>query len=458
MRKILAVLCLSFALISSGCQSGEKKLEQSESVLPSTEIVSEITEKTESTIIEKPEPPSEETDLYETDEYISRSITSTEFSSLRDSFSMLCYANPAITALTRDGNVVTWGFGYKGTIGNGIIPKDDDPDLFRKFTPYLIDFSEEIVSVGNDSSMAYALTDSGDVFVWGDNSFGECGMESCVIPRPQKLKIAEKIEKVSIGTGATWVFLTKNGRILVSGIDILTFERLEDLQENIAFERDITVSDEYTPIMTAEPGYTETELPFRCKDIACGLMNYAVLSEEGEVYVLGTLIGDYDRRTENLIHRELYKIEFPEKITEIESGSNFIVALSESGKVYLYGKQEGIFFDETRDAELSENLFLKGALEDITSVKCHQYCVLAIDRNGDLWGFGIDQWGALDIQNADMDTSTYEIIRHPRKMDYSDVIFCDADTEQSVILMKNGQYYVQGASSRHLNDPFDESS
>ncbi len=490
MKKIFKTGCLLLALTLSGCQAVDPTPELSE-ILPDSETaveeqsdvseappdsetaveeqsdVSEAPPDSETAVEEQSDvseaPPDSETaveeqsDVYETEEYVSRPLTETEFSDLRNSFSMLCYANPAIIALTEDGNVITWGYVYEGTIGNGIFPKDGDPDYFREATPYFIDFSERIVSVGNDSSMMYALTGSGDVFAWGDNSFGECGEESSKISRPQKLKLGEKIKKVSIGTGATWVFLTEDGRVLLSGIDILTFERIEDLQENIAFELDRTVSDEYIPLMTAEPGYTELELPFRCKDIACGMLNYALLSEEGDVYVLGTLLGDYDRIVPNLIHRELYKIGFPEKITEIESGTTFVTALSESGKVYLYGKKEGVFFDEAQDTELSENIFLKGGLKDIVSVKCAQYCTLAIDANGDLWGFGIDQWGALDIRNADMDTSTYEIICQPRRLDYSDVAFCDADIVNSAILTKNGSYHVQGASAQKLNDPFGNS-
>jgi len=385
-----------------------------------------------------------ESDTPKESEYNSRTLTSQEFLDYRQSFIEVCCNDGTVIALTSDGDVITWGNNYNGKIGNGNIESHIPDTQITPVEPFLIDFTQNIISVGNSLNVSYAITDSSEIYMWGRNDFGETGIVSGNILEPQKLNIKSEIEKIASGN-ATNLFLTRDGNVYVAGIDVLLYDNIDDLNQNVAYEYNFDISEEPVPLISAEPGYTEIGIPFKCKDVSIGLLHYGFLSEKGDVYIQGTLLGDYNRNTPNITHNELYKIDFPEKIIDIESGSNFIVALSISGNIYLYGKKESMFFNENSDTEIAENIFIKGGVKNIVSISCNLYCVTMVDVGGNAYGFGIDNWGAIDNKNCDADPAVYEIIYQPRKLNYSGVKKCTTDGLNSVIILDSGQIFIQGA-------------
>ncbi|CAG2163230.1 unnamed protein product [Oppiella nova] len=77
-----------------------------------------------------------------------------------------------LIAMTADGGLLGWGHNNKGQLGRG----DTNYGVFLK--PLEIDFGEheEIVQISCGKNHALALTSSGKVYGWGDNSSGQIGV------------------------------------------------------------------------------------------------------------------------------------------------------------------------------------------------------------------------------------------------------------------------------------------
>lgn len=377
--------------------------------------------------------------LFEDVDYSFHELSKEEFSSYKNSFLQVVCVDATVIALMSDGNVITWGNTYYGKTGNGKMSSRIPGETSEPANPSLIDFERDIIKVGASKFMAFAITDLNEVYMWGYNCFGQTGSFPDRFLKPKKIVLPEKIVNVAAEDAAT-LFLTDNGQVLFSGIDISQYNDLSTRNENIAFEYDPMICDEPYPLTVAQTGYTKFELPFNCIDISVSIMNYSFLSENGEVYMKGTLIGDYERKERNIIHNELFLIDFPEKISAIESGSNFIMALSESGNVYLYGNKSSVFFDEGSDIEVSGNIYKKGNLNDIVSISCDMYCVAAVDKYGHAWGFGIDNEGSINESKID----DYQIVNTPIKYKYDDVKECISEISNSTFILNNGTIVIIG--------------
>lgn len=73
-------------------------------------------------------------------------------------------------AITRGGDLYTWGVGFQGRLGHG----DKEPC----FVPQRVEGSllgKKVINVACGSFHTAALTASGEVYCWGDNANGQCG-------------------------------------------------------------------------------------------------------------------------------------------------------------------------------------------------------------------------------------------------------------------------------------------
>lgn len=381
---------------------------------------------------------------YKCSDYESYSLSVDEYKTVSTNVCKADCSDGTIIALTSSGDVITFGNNYCGKIGNGEIESHVVGAEVTPITPYIIDFSDKIVDVVTSLNVSFAITEKGEVYAWGRNEFGETGFSAGNITRPELLNVGKQIKKVASGN-ATNLFLTEDGEVYLSGIDILNFKSLYELNESVAYEVVGSSNEEPQAISVAEAGYRNLDLPFYASDVSTGLLHYCFLSDEGEVYVQGTILSNYNNDGKNIFHESLYKIPFPEKIISIESGSNIIVALSVEGNVYIYGNKESTFFDDKQDVEISENIFKKHTDNPISSICCDLYCVSLIDNAGNALGFGIDNWGAINQSNVDEDPSTYEVICKPHKIIDKEVICCKLDSLNSVLVTKNNQLIVQGS-------------
>ncbi len=75
-------------------------------------------------------------------------------------------------ALTEEGKVWVWGTGDDGRLGLG----DEKDRPFPELMETLVDFN--VINIGAGGHHSACLADDGNLWTWGDGSFGRCGLRS----------------------------------------------------------------------------------------------------------------------------------------------------------------------------------------------------------------------------------------------------------------------------------------
>eukprot|EP00163_Fabomonas_tropica_P027603 TRINITY_DN5370_c0_g1_i1.p1 TRINITY_DN5370_c0_g1~~TRINITY_DN5370_c0_g1_i1.p1 ORF type:complete len:461 (-),score=75.85 TRINITY_DN5370_c0_g1_i1:288-1670(-) len=168
--------------------------------------------------------------------------------------------------LTDDGEVWTFGSNADGQLGRC----DDEPYTMAAVVDELMGLDVCAVACGDFHTVA--LTEQGEVFVWGSNEFGQCGtgVEGGKITVPHKLESLSdyKVVQVACGSDQT-MLLTDEG--LVIGFGSGECDKLGLGHEDSVLEP------------TEIEGLSDKEIV----DIACGRTHGMAISAGGRLYAFG---------------------------------------------------------------------------------------------------------------------------------------------------------------------------
>jgi alpha-tubulin suppressor-like RCC1 family protein len=172
-----------------------------------------------------------------------------------------------VIARTTDGKVYCWGFNQDGLLGNG---KNDNNIYNPHLNGYLSDKFVIDICCGGWHSLA--LTNSGEVYVWGDNSMGQIGNGNNYRYQFKPLKVNgfddEKIVMISCGYWHSMT-LTESGRVFSWGYNGCG-----------QLGRDINVYANKPLIVIMS-----NSIPI--KKISCGRTHSLMLSNDGDIYFFG---------------------------------------------------------------------------------------------------------------------------------------------------------------------------
>jgi hypothetical protein len=114
--------------------------------------------------------------------------------------------------LTSSGEVYAWGDNSNGQIGNGCNDYDYAPIKVNGFC------GERVVMISCGSCHSMALTESGHVYSWGSNKYGQLGNENTVYSNTPKVVELNSIsvERISCGLWHS-LLLSKDGDIYAFG-------------------------------------------------------------------------------------------------------------------------------------------------------------------------------------------------------------------------------------------------
>jgi alpha-tubulin suppressor-like RCC1 family protein len=164
-------------------------------------------------------------------------------------------------ALTAGGDVLGWGWNEYGQIGNRCDASQLVPIKIKGFN------NEKIKAISCGSCHSLALTESGRVYSWGWNGFGQLGHRNQIDANsPKPIKINTKIDKISSGFHYSL--------LLSCDKDIYSFG------ENSFHQLGIKEKDnQLTPIRINDSN--------KFKDISCFNLISAALSENDAYFVWG---------------------------------------------------------------------------------------------------------------------------------------------------------------------------
>lgn len=228
-------------------------------------------------------------------------------------------------ALDSEGNVWSWGQNNKGQLGNGTLN-----DTVSK-QPVLLENTDEdgnhlqlsnVKQIAAGEFHAVALTETGKVYMWGYNYYGQAGSETKRVEvYPQLISTPNDVVIKEIGAGADYTLMvTSDGKVLGIG---------DSSDGQLGYYNDLL----FTSIRDIEELKDPSEVQLsNIKKIATGYNHIVALDNNGLVWTWGDTLGSGFEFT------DIKQVSFPEGeiIKEIEAGKNVSMALSESGKVYTW--------------------------------------------------------------------------------------------------------------------------
>jgi hypothetical protein len=221
-----------------------------------------------------------------------------------------------IIARSKNGNIYCWGENSFGQLGNGKIDSatTNKPELNLHLR------NENVIDVCCGYKFSIALTDKGDVFTWGDNTYGQIGRYE--INGAQNIPF--KIDKILIGKakaiacGGNHSFvLTENEKVFSWGLN----------KSGQLGHGDYEFCVEPTQVFIDQP----------IVKICCGAYHTLLLSKEEDIFILGDTFAYIPQSGPQRFG--LVKVEHSKKFKDIATHSRFTdsFAVSVDNIYYMWG-------------------------------------------------------------------------------------------------------------------------
>ncbi|TPX18366.1 uncharacterized protein E0L32_011741 [Thyridium curvatum] len=267
-----------------------------------------------------------------------------------------------------------------------------------------------------------------DVFVFGEGTSGELGLGSKKTdgkkpidvkrPRLNANLASNKVGVVQICAGGMHsIALTKDNKILTWGVNdqgALGRDTTWDGGLRDADDSDSDSDDEDDTGLNPKestPGEIDTtniapETVF--VQVAASDSASFALTADGRVYGWGTFRaadGILGFTKDILIQKTPILLPEPKKVTQLAVGSNHILTLDQKGKVFAWGCPEQNqlgrrCIQRNKEAALRPSgvAFKRGS--KITKVACGSYHSFAVDHNGRVYAWGLNNFGELGVEEG----------------------------------------------------------
>ena len=258
------------------------------------------------------------------------------------SIAMGVYHGRAYSVVATDGGVMSWGAGTEGQLGHG-------DELDRSF-PCMIKAlaGRQVVSVScpTESSSpphVVAVTNRGDLYSWGHGAHGKLGhgnKTTRLVPRVVQALEGFGVTNSRCGIGFT-IALTRTGRLFAWG---RIGESNSGNDECVLFPKEILI-DQEDPAAQNEcaEGYDELDedddaacksIEFEC--IAAGSNFFLAISTDGLVWLWGDPCQEQTQQAVSLRPRLLVALR-DQRARSISCGSHHASVITEAGRAFIVG-------------------------------------------------------------------------------------------------------------------------
>ncbi|XP_018392145.1 PREDICTED: RCC1 and BTB domain-containing protein 1-like [Cyphomyrmex costatus] len=265
----------------------------------------------------------------------------------KDIKTFACGIGPHVLALTKEGEVYSWGSNHCGQLGHGSII-DNAPMLN---VPILV--KEDIIDIACGSSHSTVLTKDCKIYMWGDNQYLQLGFlnsqhysdeynnyyngrfyttsQLTFRAIPVLLELINEMKVVCVSCGGTFtIVITENGKVYSCGNNSVG-QLGRPSNKNI---------DELRQVDSLN------DKAFTVIKVVCGFEHTLALTDDRQIYAWGGNnngqlgIGNQNDSTKPiLVECELQRIKWIDIVAL--SCYNISVAVSEEGCVYVWGDCRG---------------------------------------------------------------------------------------------------------------------
>jgi uncharacterized repeat protein (TIGR02543 family) len=295
-------------------------------------------------------------------------------------------------ALTENGQVYLWGNNQFGQLGDGSTSNRSSPhNITNSFN---LSANDKIIQVSLGYNHSSVLSQDGKVYIWGRNNQGQLGIDSdtnMLIPQnitnSFNLTEDDKVIQISMGSAHSSA-LTQNGKVFTWGINYSG-----QLGDNTIMTRlvPIDITDKFP-------------LDDKVVQLTVGGAHSSALTESGKVFVWGqNVYGQLgDNTTDNRTTPTDITSAFPagDPIVQLSMGDTHSSALSENGEVYLWGNNTAgqVGDDTTIEKWVPTHITDAFSEEDpVIQVRLGISHSVALTQSGEIYTWGLNMSGQLGL-------------------------------------------------------------
>jgi len=240
------------------------------------------------------------------------------------------------------------------------------------------------VSCGNNHTLT--LTCDFEVYSFGSNDFGQLGVGPKSNVGLNKVNFPERIISISCGNDHS-IALSASGKLYTWGSN-------SSGQLGLSHSNNVNRPEEFNRVHD------------RILKVVAGYMHTAVFTEKGELFAFGFIHNDLKFGSDGKLIKS-----FPpqDKIISLASGSAHILALSASGAVYGYGVNG--------HGQLGGDIKLITHVQEITSLRGRKIVQIstgfqhsvALTSTGQVFSFGRNERGQLGIGHSKLQTTPAQV-------------------------------------------------
>lgn len=300
--------------------------------------------------------------------------------------------------LTADGALYTWGLGNFGRLGHG----DQENRTTATRVEALADETVVVATHGNGAS--YAITDTGALYAWGQNSNGQLGVGDLahrLVPARVEALAGETVVAIATGTSHT-LALTADGEVYAWGAN---------RQGQLGSPDGLGASG--APLTRVTTPVKVAGLPDNVVSISAATLTSYAITADGRVFGWGE--GEYGQLLQGTDNGDgtftpaeadvLVPVELtglPDNVVDVKGGARWAVALTSDGDVYAWGPNDegptgGLDGDQAAESDPSFYPVKIAALDAafIVEIATGPNHVIARAADGRVFTFGSNSDGRL---------------------------------------------------------------
>ncbi|XP_033102475.1 serine/threonine-protein kinase Nek9-like isoform X2 [Anneissia japonica] len=288
--------------------------------------------------------------------------------------------------VTDDGDVYTFGLDYYGCIGCDIQYGDEVS------YPVLVDFfrGNPVQQISCGDSHVVALTKKGEVYSWGCGEFGRLGLgdeEDYASPQKVPIRGGRLIKAICAGSDGTF-FLTVNGRLLACGSNEHNKLGFNTVTAGL---RKRQVKECYDIPCQYFASIVKPLTRYHVERVSAGQTHSAVIDEFGRLITFGSNrygqlgVGDFKKRSTIC---EITRRLGGKMVEKVSCGNEFTVVSTSDNHIYSFGNANsgrlGVNIDGTstqRNNSIPSPRPIFGTLKVVPDMFCqHWHTIMIVEK------------------------------------------------------------------------------